>query len=325
MPGLKGATPEADQYAPLTGISLLLVRFHWPHKQVFMTIRARRAAASLRRAGLAALLLALAMGQAISAAAQTAGKKPVWHTFSQRAQTTLAGNSPDPQPPFLMRRVKHTASMPLPRTLPLSVTTIRSRPLQRIHQLVHPELYPHFDLYLYVNKAAQGLSAQHMYIFERLPNGDFNLKFRWLTSTGRERQERYFTTTPTGIYKLDAGRFYRHYASRVWDGVPMPFAMFLDFGYASGRVSGIAIHGTNSRRNLGRRASGGCIRLAMENARFLFYLIKTQYGGRVPKFAWNSSRGHTSRAGVVRRDQSGKPVTEWGYRVLLIVDNIGHW
>jgi hypothetical protein len=212
------------------------------------------------------------------------------------------------------------ASAPPPRIMAVSTDVTHHRPLQRVQQLVRPELYPFFDLYLYVNKAPQGASAQHMYIFERLPNGSFQLRYRWPTSTGRERSERYFTTTPTGIFKLDPGRFYTYYESKVWDGVPMPFAMFLDSGYSGGRSSGIAIHGTNSQRSLGNRASGGCIRLALPNARMLFGLIRSRYSGPVPKFAWEGDQ--TSRTGRVRTNGEGKIVLENGYRVLLIIDNV---
>ncbi len=205
--------------------------------------------------------------------------------------------------------------------MPVDVAVIRHRPLQRIKQLVRNELYPYFDLYLYVNKAAQGPSAQQMFVYERLPNGDFQLRYRWLSSTGRERQERYYTTTPTGIYKLDPARFFPYYESREWEGVPMYNAMFLDFGYNK-RLSGIAIHGTNARRNLGRRASGGCVRLDRGNARMLYNLIRSRYAGAVPKFAWDPSRGHTSKTGIIRRGNKGKPVMERGYRVLLIIDHV---
>lgn len=167
------------------------------------------------------------------------------------------------------------------------------------------------------------MSAQHMYIFERLPNGNFHLRRRWPASTGREQQEKYFTTTPTGVYKLDPDRFFRRHISKVWDGVPMPYAMFLDYAYNNGhRLSGIAIHGTNSHGHLGSRASGGCIRLAMEHARKLFYVIQDYYTGAVPKFAWDDIEGHTSRTGELRFDEEGNVVMEHGYRVLLIVDNV---
>lgn len=223
-----------------------------------------------------------------------------------------------PRPP-----VERTAAIPVPRTLPVNPGVLRFRPLHRIKQMVRAELFAYFDLYLYVNKAPKGVWAQRMFVFERQPNGRFRQLFRWLSSTGREKNERYFTTTPVGIFKLDPGRMRTMYYSVQWGGVAMPFAMFLDFSYAS-RKSGIAIHGTSGRteNRLGRRASGGCIRLAEDNARMLYYLIRTNYAGMVPEFAFDRNRGHTSKIGELLRDENGNVVMKPGYRVLLIVDYV---
>lgn len=194
---------------------------------------------------------------------------------------------------------------------------LRVRQLHRIRQMVREELFQHFDLYLYINKAPGGVGAQHLFVYERQPDGEFRQMFRWLGSTGRERQERYFTTTPVGVFKLDPQRMREMYYSVQWDGVAMPYAMFIDFDYGS-RKSGIAIHGTRGRTEdyLGRRASGGCIRLSVNNARVLYYLIRTNYAGMVPEFAFDRERGHTSKTGELL------PVMKPGYRVLLIVDYV---
>jgi hypothetical protein len=55
--------------------------------------------------------------------------------------------------------------------------------------------------------------------------------------------------------------------SRQWDDAPMPHAIFFT-------RKGHAIHGTEERQKLGRPASHGCVRLAPENARTLFALVK---------------------------------------------------
>ena len=55
--------------------------------------------------------------------------------------------------------------------------------------------------------------------------------------------------------------------SKQWDDAPMPHAIFFT-------KKGHAIHGTNEKKKLGRLASHGCVRLAPENARTLFALIK---------------------------------------------------
>lgn len=253
-----------------------------------------------------------------------AGKTPVLEDVMTRDQIIeefgLLEDSVNALPGVPAQR---TSAIPIPRTLPVNPGVLRFRPLQRIRQMVREELYPHFDLYLYVNKAPKGVWAQKMFIFERTPDGEFRQLFRWLASTGRERNERYFTTTPVGVFKLDPGRFREMYYSVQWGGVAMPFAMFIDFSYAS-RKSGIAIHGTRGRteNHLGRRASGGCIRLSVDNARMLYYLIRTNYAGMVPKFAYDRDRGHTSKTGQFSRDEDGTVIMEPGYRVLLIVDYV---
>jgi hypothetical protein len=55
--------------------------------------------------------------------------------------------------------------------------------------------------------------------------------------------------------------------SRQWDDAPMPHAIFFT-------RKGHAIHGTAETQKLGRPASHGCVRLAPENARTLFALVK---------------------------------------------------
>jgi lipoprotein-anchoring transpeptidase ErfK/SrfK len=267
------------------------------------------------RLGLAgAALLAAGLWSATHLPAQAA--LPAGQAVAVAAGASGAGH----QPPAT---VNYPVSGPVSRRYSLNVDDIRHQPMQRILELVRPELLQFFDLYLYVNKAPQGYSAQHMYIFERLPNGNFYPRFRWRISTGREQQERYFTSTPTGIYKLDPDRFFTYYESKVWDGVPMPFAMFLDYAYNNGkRLSGIAIHGTSSHSRLGTRASGGCIRLAVANAQLLFNAIRDHFTGMVPKFAWNDIEGRTSKSGEIRFDEEGNPVMERGFRVLVIIDDI---
>jgi lipoprotein-anchoring transpeptidase ErfK/SrfK len=52
----------------------------------------------------------------------------------------------------------------------------------------------------------------------------------------------------------------------------MPHAIFFRGGYA--------IHGTYETRNLGRRASHGCVRLHPANARELFHIVETYGHGR---------------------------------------------
>ena len=91
-----------------------------------------------------------------------------------------------------------------------------------------------------------------------------HLRHSWRVSTGRKGY-----TTPRGSYRPT--RMYRRYFSRKYYNSPMPFSIFFRGGYA--------IHGTTHIRNLGRRASHGCIRLAPGNAARLYSLVK-RYGSR---------------------------------------------
>jgi lipoprotein-anchoring transpeptidase ErfK/SrfK len=83
----------------------------------------------------------------------------------------------------------------------------------------------------------------------------------WPVSTGRQGWR-----TPTGTFRPQSMHV-RHYSS-LFNNAPMPYSIFFNGHFA--------IHGTTEIRNLGRRASHGCVRLHPVNARTLFELIKGQ-------------------------------------------------
>jgi hypothetical protein len=85
-------------------------------------------------------------------------------------------------------------------------------------------------------------------------------RYRWKVSTGTRGYD-----TPVGSYT--ARSLNEIWYSRQWDDAPMPHAIFFT-------RKGHAIHGTEETRKLGRPASHGCVRLAPENARTLFALVK---------------------------------------------------
>jgi TonB family protein len=85
-------------------------------------------------------------------------------------------------------------------------------------------------------------------------------RYTWKVSTGLPGFE-----TPSGTYR--ARSLHRIWYSKQWDDAPMPHAIFFT-------KKGHAIHGTGETKKLGRLASHGCVRLAPENARTLFALIK---------------------------------------------------
>jgi lipoprotein-anchoring transpeptidase ErfK/SrfK len=87
--------------------------------------------------------------------------------------------------------------------------------------------------------------------------------YSWPVSTARQGYE-----TPAGSYYVQ--RMERMWYSRKYDNAPMPHALFFE--------GGLAIHGTNAIRQLGRPASHGCVRLSPGNARTLFDLVR-QHGG----------------------------------------------
>lgn len=83
--------------------------------------------------------------------------------------------------------------------------------------------------------------------------------YEWAVSTGRRGYD-----TPRGAWQPQflAAKYY----SRKYHNSPMPHSIFF--------TGGVAVHGTYERRNLGRPASHGCVRLAPENAATLFSLVR---------------------------------------------------
>lgn len=116
-------------------------------------------------------------------------------------------------------------------------------------------------LVIAVNKAAKGPEAQTLTMFE---NGIEIFKEK--ISTGRERQEKaksgrvYISTTPKGYFRPT--KMYRDYLSYTWNA-PMPNAVFF--------IGGIAIHATTKShyKELGTRASGGCVRTILETSKMI--------------------------------------------------------
>ena len=101
------------------------------------------------------------------------------------------------------------------------------------------------------------LSTQSMKVF----NGD-EMIYDWKVSTARRGYR-----TPIGNYK-PLYLVKMHY-SRQYNNSPMPYSIFFNGGYA--------IHGTSSVRNLGKKASHGCVRLHPKNAQKLYKLV-LKYG-----------------------------------------------
>ena len=86
--------------------------------------------------------------------------------------------------------------------------------------------------------------------------------FTWSVSTAKEGK-----VTPIGTF-VGAEALSKNHRSRLYNGAPMPFAIFYDGHYA--------IHGTDQIQRLGAPASHGCVRLHPDNAEVLFGMVKAE-------------------------------------------------
>jgi lipoprotein-anchoring transpeptidase ErfK/SrfK len=192
---------------------------------------------------------------------------------------------------------------------------------ERMLAKIPDDVEQYFDMLLYVSRGTRGPYAQKLYAFEREGTG-FKPYAQWLASTGREQDEKYWTGTPDGIFRLDHSRFYQMRMSSQW-GTPMPFAMFFDLEYDH-IPTGYAIHAAGIAADaeaLGTRASAGCVRLHPEHAKQLFEKIRKEMWGKIPVFAYDNETNSTSLTGEAKRNKSGKLVFRKGYKVLLIVED----
>jgi lipoprotein-anchoring transpeptidase ErfK/SrfK len=219
----------------------------------------------------------------------------------------------------------------IPEPPPLSIAPAGERAgiaARRVLASMTPEMAQNFDLFLYVSKAERGPLAQRFYVF-RKDGGTLKLLYDWAASTGREQDEisprgrHSFTSTPKGFYELDPGRMYRRYHSYSWDQ-DMPHAMFFNWE-RQGMQTGLAIHSASGDdiAKLGQRASAGCVHLSPENAETLYNLIKSDYRGPVPRFAYNADTQTMSNTGAFAHRRDGSMKMADGYRVLVNIEDFG--
>ena len=108
------------------------------------------------------------------------------------------------------------------------------------------------DIKITVDKTAQTLTVAR----------DGQVLHTWPVSTGRVGR-----FTPAGNFR--AFRMEKDHYSKEFDDAPMPHSIFFtDRGHA--------IHGSFETKKLGRPASGGCVRLAPENAKTLFEMVQAE-------------------------------------------------
>ncbi|HSS13921.1 MAG TPA: L,D-transpeptidase, partial [Rhizomicrobium sp.] len=191
----------------------------------------------------------------------------------------------------------------LPDLTPLKIPPRAEAVLAHLTRRLTPDMVRNFDLFLYVSKSASGPLAQRMYVFEKNKPDGLALAYEWAASTGREKAEvnargrHVLTATPIGYYQLDPRRMYPRYRSASWDQ-DMPNTMFLDWERA-GAQTGLAIHAAAPPdiAKLGSRASGGCVHLSPDHAATLFELIRANYRGPVPRFAYDDETHTRSNRG----------------------------
>jgi hypothetical protein len=220
----------------------------------------------------------------------------------------------------------------IPEPPPLTGAPVSDRATavaMRLKTVLTPEMRQNFDLVLYVSKANRGPLAQRMYVLQKQSSGEFRLAYDWAASTGREQDEisprgkSSFTATPKGYYELDPDRMYRRYHSFSWDQ-DMPHAMFFNWE-RQGLETGLAIHSATGDdvARLGSRASAGCVHLAPENAAMLYELIRANYRGAVPRFAYNYDTQTMSNTGDFMHRRDGSLKMADGYRVLVVIEDYG--
>ncbi len=233
-----------------------------------------------------------------------------------------------PKPLDLTPVPEQPAPTPPSTSAPVSPAEL-VRVSMRLKENLTREMLQNFALFLYVSKAESGPWAQHMYVFRKEASGDLSLLYNWPASTGREKDEiaadgtRQPSVTPRGYYQIDPDRMYRVHYSGQWHE-PMPHAMFFNWEH-DGLQTGLAIHGAVGLEiaQLGTRASAGCIRVAPENAALLFNLIRGQYKGLAPRFAFDRRTATMSNDGVLMHDADGNLQMAPGYKVLVFVENYG--
>jgi len=262
--------------------------------------------------------------------------KPEAATPQPDQQVASAAPKPDLTPPKISLAPQAQAPIAVPAMPPAPAASAPApspaelvRVTQRLKDSLTSEMLQHFELFLYVSKADHGPWAQRMYVFQKQPSGDLKLAYNWPVSTGRELVEfapngsKQPSFTPAGYYQIDPERMYTHYTSGQWHQ-PMPFAMFFNWEN-HGFQTGLAIHAASGEdiSLLGQRSSAGCVRLAPENARLLFGLIRENYKGLVPKFAYDKRTATMANDGMMLHDTAGNLEMTKGYKVLVFIENYG--
>lgn len=167
----------------------------------------------------------------------------------------------------------------------------------QIYDTYGVDVYAEFPVVIVVSKGSQTATVYH--------HGSVVKQF--LVSTGREKYERaksgrwYTTTTPSGWFAPQ--RYVRTHYSNTWDAV-MEYAIFFN--------GGIALHATtpDHYKDLGHRASGGCVRMHKTNAIWFWNLSLSESRANVPYF---------TRSGQLLRNRDGSIKRHVASATLIIV------
>jgi hypothetical protein len=238
------------------------------------------------------------------------------------------GGSASPALPKFVQPDARASLLPpdIQRDSPLSATD-RDAVTARLTERLTPVMLNNFDLFLYVSKAKKGALAQRLYVFKKDSHGALVMAYDWAASTGREQYEisplgaHTRTDTPAGFYEFDPSRMYRAYHSHAWDQ-SMPYAMFFNWEI-HGNQTGLAIHSAvgDDIAKLGSRASAGCVHISPAHAELLFNMIRSDYAGKAPRFAYDRASQTMSNKGDMMRDAHGDLVMAQGYRVLVDIED----
>lgn len=152
----------------------------------------------------------------------------------------------------------------------------RNLSLQESKEIYGVNWIKEYPLVLVINKAQKGPTAQRMIVYK---NG--RKAGTYVVSTGREKSEvsksgkRYFSRTPVGWFVPT--KLVKNHYSVTWQS-PMDYSVFF--------IGGIATHAAvkSSEKDLGKRASGGCIRLLRSQAQDIFNTTRGLGIGKVPRF-----------------------------------------
>jgi lipoprotein-anchoring transpeptidase ErfK/SrfK len=112
-----------------------------------------------------------------------------------------------------------------------------------------------------------------------------------------------------GGYRTPTGTYTPHYTARMhyskqYHFSPMPYSVFFN--------EGVAVHGTNDLRNLGRPASHGCVRSHPKNAK-IFYNLVQKHGMQMTRVTVRGKAPYSPAvADGPRRRRYAQPAPQWG-------------